>query len=87
MRKHIGIRPQDIVILVKILSFGQQSWLAKDLAISLFLSGSEVSESLIERDENFSIAVNYIHWRQVKAIVGPLAQLDTHDALFRLRTA
>ncbi len=46
MRKHTGIRPQDIVILVKILSYGQQPWLAKDLAISLFLSGSEVSESL-----------------------------------------
>lgn len=46
MRKHTGIRPQDIVILVKIISYGQQPWLAKDLAISLFLSGSEVSESL-----------------------------------------
>ncbi len=46
MRKHTGIRPQDIVILVKILSYGQQPWLAKDLAKSLFLSGSEVSESL-----------------------------------------
>lgn len=46
MRKHTGIRPQDIVILLKIISYGQQPWLAKDLAISLFLSGSEVSESL-----------------------------------------
>ncbi len=46
MRKHAGIRPQDIVILVKIISQGQQPWLAKDLAITLFLSGSEVSESL-----------------------------------------
>lgn len=46
MRKHTGIRPQDIVILLKIISYGQQSWFAKDLAISLFLSGSEVSESL-----------------------------------------
>lgn len=46
MRTHTGIRPQDIVILLKIVSYGQQPWLAKDLAISLFLSGSEVSESL-----------------------------------------
>ena len=46
MRKHTGIRPQDIVILLKIISYGQQSWFAKDFAISLFLSGSEVSESL-----------------------------------------
>lgn len=46
MRKHTGIRPQDIVILLKIISFGQKPWMAKDLAISLFLSGSEVSESL-----------------------------------------
>lgn len=46
MRKHTGIRPQDIVILLKILSYGQQPWLAKDLSINLFISGSEVSESL-----------------------------------------
>ncbi len=46
MRKHTGIRPQDIVILLKIISYGQHPWMAKDLAISLFLSGSEVSESL-----------------------------------------
>ena len=46
MRKHTGIRPQDIVILVKIISYGQPPWMAKDLAINLFLSGSEVSESL-----------------------------------------
>ncbi len=46
MRKHTGIRPQDIVILLKILSLEKEPWLAKDLASSLFLSGSEVSESL-----------------------------------------
>ncbi len=40
------MRPQDIVILSKILSFHHHQWLAKDLATSLYLSPSEVSESL-----------------------------------------
>jgi len=46
MRKHTGMRPQDIVILAKILSFQNHHWMAKDLASSLYLSPSEVSESL-----------------------------------------
>jgi hypothetical protein len=46
MRKHNGMRPQDIVILLKIISFGGNNWQGKDLASSLFLSGSEISESL-----------------------------------------
>ena len=46
MRKHHGMRPQDIVILLKIISLDKNDWLNKDLAQSLFISGSEVSESL-----------------------------------------
>lgn len=40
------MRPQDIAILLKIIALGEQSWQSKDLAASLFLSASEISESL-----------------------------------------
>jgi len=46
MRKHQGMRPQDIVILLKIIVLRNKEWLNKDLAQSLFISGSEVGESL-----------------------------------------
>lgn len=40
------MRPQDIVILFKIICYGQKSWYGKDLAAELALSPSEVSNSL-----------------------------------------
>ncbi len=40
------MRPQDIVILLAIVTFGKNDWLIKDLALSLHISQSEVSESL-----------------------------------------
>ena len=40
------MRPQDIVILLAIISYGKKDWLMKDVAISLYISQSEVSESL-----------------------------------------
>ncbi len=46
MRKHRGMRPQDIVILLKIAALGQRPWQNKDLAESLGISASEVGESL-----------------------------------------
>jgi hypothetical protein len=46
MKKHIGMRPQDVVILLKILLLGEDTWLNKDLAQALHISPSEVSESL-----------------------------------------
>jgi hypothetical protein len=46
MRKHNGMRPQDIAILLKIISKGKQPWQNKDLAYELSLSPSEISESL-----------------------------------------
>lgn len=46
MKKHNGMRPQDIVILLKIASKSNQNWLMKDIASELFISNSEVSESL-----------------------------------------
>ncbi len=46
MKKHSGMRPQDIVILLKIATLKDKSWLMKDIAYSLFISASEVSESI-----------------------------------------
>lgn len=46
MKKHNGMRPQDIVILLKIAMLGERTWQNKDLAASLHISASEVSESL-----------------------------------------
>lgn len=40
------MRPQDVVILLKIVALREQHWYNKDLAIQLNLSKSEVSESL-----------------------------------------
>lgn len=45
-RKHNGIRPQDIVVLLKILLFKSENWFIQDLVHSLKISLSEVSESL-----------------------------------------
>jgi len=46
MKQHKGMRPQDVVILLKIVAIKSNGWMAKDLAISLNISASEVSESL-----------------------------------------
>lgn len=46
MRKHNGMRPQDLVILLKICTLDQANWQLAVLASSLHISISEVSESL-----------------------------------------
>jgi len=46
MKQHNGMRPHDIVILLKIATLKDNPWRAKDLAQSLNISASEVSESL-----------------------------------------
>ncbi|MEM9857310.1 MAG: hypothetical protein AAF843_08135 [Bacteroidota bacterium] len=46
MKKHSGMRPHDVAILIKIASKGQQKWYMKDLAYELGISASEISESL-----------------------------------------
>ena len=46
MKKHNGMRPQDVVVLLKLAVLQGSSWLMKDLAQSLHISASEVSESL-----------------------------------------
>jgi hypothetical protein len=46
MKKHNGMRPHDVVVLLKIASKGSVPWMMKDLALELGISQSEVSESL-----------------------------------------
>lgn len=42
----IGMKPQDILILLKIISLGNESWNQTSLAESLYMSQSEISQSL-----------------------------------------
>jgi len=46
MKKHSGMRPHDIAILLKIASKGIDKWYMKDLAHELKISSSEISESI-----------------------------------------
>lgn len=46
MRKHNGMRPQDVPILLKIVALDERPWQLSELAASLRISISEVSESL-----------------------------------------
>ena len=46
MKKHSGMRPHDVVILLKIASKGTADWFMKDLAYELKISASEISESI-----------------------------------------
>jgi predicted transcriptional regulator len=46
MKSHNGMRPQDVVILLKILTIDKPDWQYRDLAQLLNISISEISESL-----------------------------------------
>jgi len=46
MRKHNGMRPQDVAILLKVVSKNSENWQLADIANSLRISISETSESL-----------------------------------------
>ncbi|MCQ2256738.1 MAG: hypothetical protein MJZ41_01950 [Bacteroidaceae bacterium] len=46
MAKHNGMRPQDIVVLLKKITSEGVDMLNKDLAVSLGISASEISEAL-----------------------------------------
>ena len=46
MKAHNGMRPQDVVILLKICTFQGNDWRFQDIAGSLKISPSEVSESM-----------------------------------------
>ncbi len=46
MKKHNGMRPQDIVVLLKIISIRNDNWRNIDIANAIGISPSEVSEAL-----------------------------------------
>ena len=46
MKKHNGMRPQDIVVLLKIISLRDNNWLNIQIANTTGISPSEVSEAL-----------------------------------------
>ncbi len=46
MRQHKGMRPQDVLVLLKILCHADRAWRQTDIANDLSLSQSEVSEAL-----------------------------------------
>lgn len=46
MKSHNGMRPQDIVVLLKIISSRHPDWQYRDLSSQLVISISEISESL-----------------------------------------
>jgi len=46
MKKHNGMRPQDIVVLLKIFSIQDRNWRIIDIANAIQISPSEVSEAL-----------------------------------------
>ncbi|MDX5397153.1 MAG: transcriptional regulator [Hymenobacteraceae bacterium] len=73
MRKHNGMRPHDIVILLKILAKGEQSWYNKDLAEELYLSASEISESL-----NRSVQAGFIDQKKKKVFKNALLEFLVH---------
>lgn len=46
MKQHKGMRPQDIAVLLKIITLGKTPWQYRDLAFRLQMSLSEISDSL-----------------------------------------
>lgn len=58
MKQHNGMRPQDVVILLKICSIKMEKWQMQDIASALKISASEVSESLARSKSAKLIAAN-----------------------------
>lgn len=46
MKEHKGMRPHDVIILLKVSAKQDKPWYMKDLAYELGISASEISESL-----------------------------------------
>ena len=46
MKKHSGMRPHDVVVLLKIAAKDGSNWYMKDLSYELGISASEISESI-----------------------------------------
>jgi hypothetical protein len=46
MKKVVGLRPQDVLVLLKIIELNGTAWRTVDIAAQLFMSQSEISEAL-----------------------------------------
>lgn len=57
-QKQIIISPLDVLILLKIISLGQNKWFQMDIADTLGISQSEVSKSLKRLKKSWLIAPN-----------------------------
>ncbi len=76
MKRHNGMRPHDIAILLKIVSMKKQQWLIKELAFNLKISPGEISESI-----NRSVIAGLMSYD--KKSVNKLALLDFLKSGFR----
>lgn len=77
MRKHNGMRPQDIVILLKIVALDSEMHQVNQLANLLSLSLSEVSESL-----NRSKVANLIDYNKKKVNKQNLLEFLEHGVQY-----
>jgi predicted transcriptional regulator len=73
MKQHKGMRPHDLVVLLKINCYGNKPWLNKDLAKDLKISASEISESL-----NRSTAAGLIDSSKKRVFNRSLIDFITH---------
>ena len=57
------MRPQDIVILLKLVSIGEKAWQYRDLSADLYIPISEVSDSLrrSEKAGLFNSEIRHVH--------------------------
>lgn len=77
MRKHNGMRPQDVVVLLKIISMNGLKWQLTTLSHSLLISLSEVSESL-----NRSRLANLIDYNKQKVNRNNLMEFLEHGVQY-----
>lgn len=67
------MRPHDVVILLKIVAIDKDDWLMKDIASQLFISNSEVSESL-----NRSSVAGLISGNKKRIMISALLQFISY---------
>ncbi len=68
MREHRGMRPQDVVILLKLFVLADKPWRMVDIAQSLGISQSEVTQAL-ERSRVAGLVSNDKRHLHVKALL------------------
>ncbi|MEL6630724.1 MAG: hypothetical protein AAFQ83_04625 [Bacteroidota bacterium] len=73
MRKHNGMRPQDVLILLKIITIGHRNWRYSDIAQSLHISQSEVAEAL-----NRSMLARLVDASKKRVFVSALIEFLVH---------